>query len=80
MKAKTKEKEEARALRRDGSSIKEIAESLNVAQSSVSVWVRDIKLSHDQEKTLKERCAKRKTKKEQIAKKENINSLSERIY
>jgi len=40
-----KEKEKAIGLRLRGRSIKEIAKQLNVAKSSVSLWVRDIKLT-----------------------------------
>jgi transposase-like protein len=45
MKAKPKEREEARRLRReDGMPMKRIAARLGVALSSVSLWVRDIEL------------------------------------
>lgn len=47
-----KEKEKARKLRMGGYSIKEIAKTLNVAKSSVSVWVRDIELTPGQLKRL----------------------------
>ncbi|MFC1597946.1 hypothetical protein ACFL2M_00230 [Patescibacteria group bacterium] len=49
---KVKEKRLARKLRSQGQSINEICEELGVAKSSVSVWVRDIKLSKKQEKQL----------------------------
>lgn len=42
---KVLEKEKARKLRKQGKSIKEIARDLGVAKSSVSCWIRDIKLS-----------------------------------
>lgn len=42
MRAKVVERAAARALRRDGRAIRQIADTLGVAQSSVSVWVRDI--------------------------------------
>lgn len=46
---KIKEKEEARRLRKeDGMSINDISTKLRVAKSSVSLWVRDVKLSEDQ--------------------------------
>ena len=45
---KTAEREQARLLRRDGGSIKEIAATLGVSTSSVSLWVRDIELTRDQ--------------------------------
>ena len=44
--------EEARRLRREGKSIKEIARKIGAAQSSVSVWVRDIELSESQKTAL----------------------------
>ncbi len=43
-----KEKEQAIKLRKEGLSINEIAKKLDVAKSSVSLWVREIKLSFDQ--------------------------------
>jgi len=42
------EKQKAINLRQKGESIKDIARKLNVAKSSVSVWVRDIKLNSKQ--------------------------------
>ena len=48
------EKERARALRRAGHSIREICELLSVAKSSVSIWVRDIRLTADQIRRLDE--------------------------
>jgi len=41
------EKKHARELRTLGFSLKEISKKLNVAKSSVSVWVRDIKLDEN---------------------------------
>jgi len=41
-KAKDAEREQARVLRRDGSSYGEIAAVLGVSKSSVSLWVRDL--------------------------------------
>jgi hypothetical protein len=53
---KTVERSRARELRREeGCSIKEIARRLGVAQSSVSVWVRDIELTPDQHDALRAR-------------------------
>lgn len=49
---KVKERQKAIDLRKRGISMGEIAKSLNVAKSSVSYWVRDIKLSSSQLKTL----------------------------
>ncbi len=42
---KIKEREEAKALRDKGYSIKEIADMLKIAKSSVSLWVRNVPLS-----------------------------------
>lgn len=42
MRAKRAEQERARQLRREGCSLREIAEEVDSALSSVSVWVRDI--------------------------------------
>ena len=50
---KTLEQQRARALRAsDGLSIKEIANSLGVSTSSVSVWVRDVELTPAQHEML----------------------------
>jgi transcriptional regulator with XRE-family HTH domain len=52
---KTREREEARLLRRQrGLSIKQIAAALDVSQSSVSVWVRDIALTEEQHEALRQ--------------------------
>ncbi|MBR9705547.1 helix-turn-helix domain-containing protein [Candidatus Pacearchaeota archaeon] len=53
MKAKTKEKEECRILRKRGLSVRKIAEQIGVSKGSVSTWVRDINLSNDQIEKLK---------------------------
>ncbi|MCB9459454.1 MAG: helix-turn-helix transcriptional regulator [Anaerolineaceae bacterium] len=54
--AKPKARQAARQLRQqDGLSIKEIAEKLGAARSSVSVWVRDIDLTPQQQARLDER-------------------------
>ncbi len=46
---KTKEREQARELRRrEGCSVKEIARRVGVSKSSVSLWVRDIELTPKQ--------------------------------
>jgi transposase-like protein len=50
---KSYEREEARRLRREqGLSVKEICKTLGVAKSSVSVWVRDIELTDEQQTVL----------------------------
>lgn len=51
------EREQARALRREGQSIKEICRALGVSKSSVSVWVRDIALTDAQIERLEEKGA-----------------------
>jgi hypothetical protein len=45
---------QARALRQQGRSVREIAELLAVSKSSVSTWVRDIELTDTQIENLKE--------------------------
>jgi len=50
---KREAREQARALRRAGHSVKEICRTLGVAKSSVSVWVRDIELTEEQRLALK---------------------------
>jgi transposase-like protein len=51
---KTQERIEARRLRKEGRSIKDIARRVGVSQSSVSIWVRDIELTTDQHRRLQE--------------------------
>ena len=46
---------EARRLRQQGMSVKEIAITLGVSRSSISLWVRDIELTEQQKRTLKDR-------------------------
>ena len=53
---KTKERLEARRLRREGRSVKEIERTLGVSRSSVSLWVRDIELTEEQHAALQSRC------------------------
>jgi transposase len=50
---KVESQAEARRLRHEGMSVKQIAKTLNVAQSSVSTWVRDIVLNDEQRAELK---------------------------
>jgi len=49
---KTVERFKALQLRREGQSLKEISNKLNVSKSTVSLWVRDVVLSKDAEKLL----------------------------
>jgi transposase-like protein len=50
---KTTERRDARRMRRDeGRSVKEIARLVGVSRSSVSLWVRDIQLTPEQEAEL----------------------------
>lgn len=53
--AKSKEKLEARKLRRSGESIKVIAKKINASVGSVSSWCRDIDLVQEQVNRLKDR-------------------------
>lgn len=55
MQAKRKLQQEARRLRQEGLSINEIVARLDVAKSSVSIWVRDIKLDDEQRGKLHKR-------------------------
>lgn len=50
---KTVERDLARELRRQGLPIKEIAQRVGVSQSSVSLWVRDIELTAEQQDALR---------------------------
>jgi hypothetical protein len=54
---KTKERLEARRLRRLGWSVKEIERHLRVSRSSVSLWVRDVPLTAEQVAELHRRSA-----------------------
>jgi len=61
---KTAERERARELRREhGASVREIATSVGVSRSTVSLWVRDIPLTAEQEASLVERNARSAGKK-----------------
>jgi len=46
MKPKSKEKQQAQSLRRKGFFVTEIAQKLKVSKSSVSLWVRNIKINN----------------------------------
>jgi AcrR family transcriptional regulator len=48
-------REEARRLRQEGISVREIAQRLSVSKGSISVWVRDIELTAAQIALLKEK-------------------------
>lgn len=52
---KKKEKEKAINLRKKGMSVRDITNKVNAAKSSVSRWVRDVKLTKKQKKHLKEK-------------------------
>jgi len=56
--AKPRERIKARELRRQGVSVKEIAGRLNIAKSTVSLWVRDIILTQEQLEKLYKRMLK----------------------
>jgi hypothetical protein len=48
MKHKDKEYEQARVLRRQGYSVREICKQVPAAKSSISLWIRDIPLTEEQ--------------------------------
>lgn len=52
---KTEQREAARELRRQGRSVNEIVRELGVAKSSVSLWVRDVELTAEQQHELHNR-------------------------
>ena len=49
---KTQERRQARELRTQGWSVKEIERALGVSRSSVSLWVRDIQLDDEHRRRL----------------------------
>jgi hypothetical protein len=53
---KPKEKEQARALRKQGMSLNEICRIVPAAKSSISLWVRDIVLTDAQMENLRVLC------------------------
>lgn len=53
--AKSLERLQAREMRRNGESIREIAKRVSIARSTVSLWCRDITLTNDQLEGLIER-------------------------
>lgn len=55
MLAKSSEKANARTLRRQGLSYREILQKVNVAKSSISLWCRDIQLTPRQRQLLEEK-------------------------
>lgn len=59
---KTEERQQARELRANGWSVREIERHVGVARSSVSLWVRDIKLSDEQRLALATRVTEGKLK------------------
>mgnify|MGYP000170949931 CR=1 FL=1 len=61
--AKPEKKAKARHYRQQGKSMKWIAEKLQVARSSVSVWTRDIQLTPEQEENLQNSNARRDAQK-----------------
>lgn len=52
---KPEKREAARRLRREGQSINEIVHALGVSKSSVSLWVRDVELTPQQQRSLYDR-------------------------
>jgi len=61
--AKPEKKREARQYRKQGKSMKWIAERIGVARSSVSVWTRDILLTPEQEEALNNSNERREAQK-----------------
>ncbi len=61
--AKPEKKREARQYRKQGKSMKWIAERIGVARSSVSVWTRDIQLTPEQEEALNNSNERREAQK-----------------
>src|SRR3989338_10682663 len=49
------EKQKARELRKQGKSINEIVKEAGLSKASVSDWVRDINLTHEQRKRISEK-------------------------
>lgn len=55
---KTKEKKKAIELRHLGWSYKKIAKEIGVSKGTLSIWLRDVKLTKSQKEILKENCRK----------------------
>lgn len=55
---KATEQASARIMRKNGYSVGDIEKELGVSRSSVSIWVRDIELTEEQKKSLKEKSKK----------------------
>lgn len=76
---KFKEKKQAQLLRRKGASYGEILKKINVSKGTLSIWLKNIKLTKIQKKrlfiTLRQQSAYRGAKKKQLMKKE----LTEKI-
>lgn len=77
--AKSKERIEARRLRRGGMSIKEIAKKLRVAKSSVSTWCIDIRLNLDQLEILSTKEELGRAKGRMAAAKKKIQERKQRL-
>ena len=52
---KTEKRKQARRLRKEGKSVREITKILNVSKGSISRWVRDISLTSKQVERLNKR-------------------------
>lgn len=73
--AKYKEKQQARQLRREGVTIPKIAETVGAAKSTVSLWVRDIRLTQEQLDRIKskgQQQAANKNKQERIERQKKL--------
>ena len=70
-------KETASILRKKGFSIKEISKELGVAKSSVSLWVRDIKLSAQAKKILEKKLTNGQKRASEVLKMRTIGRLAD---
>ena len=70
---KSREREKARELRKQGWSLNEIRQKMKVSKSSVSLWVRDIELTKKQ----KQELSKKGIKKEVIEKRRKTRLIRE---
>lgn len=70
---KTKEREKARELRKQGLSVTKIAQEVNATASSVSRWTQDIELTDEQKQVLKDNSAADRLRRAELAKKNKPN-------
>lgn len=77
---KIREKEEAIKLRKTGLAITEISNVLNVAKSSVSLWVRNVQITKEQKVKLKIRRLPKRVKGTLSNKRKNMGEEKWKIY